>query len=265
MELILWSAISMVFSITLNTLGTFFRELKEEEISHWLIAYWEAECGTERRNWASDSSRFWKEGNSNSLMNYYYRGFLNQVTKAFCNEDNLRRTLQDHRTDWMLSAIENATNACQASLDSIAQDQFDSEKGHRLYAFPILIALQFLPHADISTGNALSYEVGKLLTETQKDAGHYTESSRDQINQIISQILTEQLRVRSISWNNMVVTRDVIDPLIDLGRNPESISRFETALGLSLQFLVYYRVSLESLEKRKRYSALCQEQAALID
>ena len=129
----------------------------------------------------------------------------------------------------------------------------------------MLTAIQFLPHANRMTGDALSWRIGQLLAETQEDRGPYTESARDQINQMVPQILTDQLRVGPISWNGMVVSKDILERFFDLGRNPENVSRFETALGLSLQFLVYYRTSLDSVEKTKRFPSICREQAALID
>ncbi len=265
MEMSLWAAIYVVYSVALRGLATVFRDLKEAEISHWLTALWEAECGMDKRTWSSDAHRFWTTNDTNLLTNFYYRGLPGQFVNAFGRERNLRQTLQEQRTNWMLSVVDDAARASHASLQTIPANEFDLKRGHRLYVFPMLIAIQFLPHADQETGGALSWQIGQLLAHTQQDRGPYTESARDQINQMIPQILTDQLRVGPISWNGMVVTRDVLDRLFDLGTSLEKMSRFETALGRGLQFLVYYRASLDSAEKKKRFPSICREQTALID
>jgi hypothetical protein len=188
-----------------------------------------------------------------------------QFVQAFGKEENFRRTLEKQTTDWMLNVIDDVSKVSLDCLKSIPLDKFDDQRGHRLYAFPILVATQFLPHADEKTRDALSWRIGQILSDTQNDRGNYTESARDQLNQIIPQVLTDQLLVGPIAWNNLVITRDVLDPLIDLGKNPDKTSRFETGLALSLQFIIYYRSSLESKIKRRRFPIISQEQKAIID
>ena len=122
---LLWGAIYAGYSVALRTLAGLFHEMEEDEIATWLTALWEADTKKKQASWSSEAERFWTTNDANVLMNMYYRGSPRQFVCAFGDEKNLHQMLQEKRTDWMLSVVDDAAKASECHLQTISADDFD--------------------------------------------------------------------------------------------------------------------------------------------
>jgi hypothetical protein len=267
METGIIAAIGACYGVGINVLIQVFKERRADELAIWLEALKESELGLTVRSWSDEARGFWETNDSNKLMHVYYRGVPQQLLLAF--GERIEETLHKRNTKWMLELANTATTASQNILVDIPPGNFDNLRGHRLQVFPAIIIAQCLPFAaflgDSETRHELGNTIARLLKATQSGGSRYTESACDQINQIVPQILTDQLLTGPIAWENLVVTNNVVEQLVALGSDPDVASRFETGLGVSLQFLAYYRLSLDSDYKRRRFEYDCRKQAMEID
>lgn len=248
------------YALGIEVLIALSQELQAQELEVWLRAIQNSEVAVKTLSWEDDAKRFWKT-DSNTLMRMYYSGLPHQLLSAL--KTNLGQASAARKAQWMLDLVEQAGDASRCLLKGVPANGFDNSLGHRLQVFPVIITAQCLCIADDdNTRQDLANCVAKLLYDAQLGAG-FTESARDQINQIVPQVLTDQLIAGPVAWNNLVVTDNVLEQFVRLGKNPELASRFETGLALSLQFLVYYRRSLDSRLKALRHR--CRKHAEIID
>lgn len=213
---------------------------RAEVTERWLSALQSAETST--TGWKVAADKF-RTADGPALMHAYYRGLPHMLIGAL----SASGAIEKGGTEWVLSMVNEATVESD-QLAALIKDDPDVHKRHRLQVFPVLPALQCLSLADASTHQELCSRVARMLRETQAYAAGYTESACDQINQIIPQMLTDQLLAGPYAWRNFYVRDDVLDALMRQARSRDATLQFETGLGLSIQFLVYYKQSLVARE-----------------
>jgi len=258
-------AVLLCYNVGVTAFVQFFRKLQNLKADDWMKACSESELGVSSKSLVDEAKDFWKTADSNYLMHLYYRGMPSQFLGAFLKRENFEATLRDQKTTWMLDLLEEARQKNAQLLKSITMKERDVKRCHRLQVFPVLIAAQCIPHADMETRRGICSFIGGILNATQVGGSEYTDSARDQINQIIPQVLTDQLLTGPIAWNNFMVSKPVVERLISLCADPDVAKRFETASGLAAQFLAYYQISLDFPDKKSRVRYECEEHANLIE
>ncbi|MBL4828129.1 MAG: hypothetical protein JKY66_10555 [Spongiibacteraceae bacterium] len=258
-------SLKAILSVIYKGYSIVLKELKSEEAQAWTNAYYRTQFDGETVNIALDMERFWKTDDSNALMNFYYHGFPMHVLHGF-SKNKLNSEALGEKDDWMLDYFyENIVGPSEKLIETVPIEKRDINRCHRLFVFPILVSLQLLPHASKATRQGFCDFIEDRLSKAINNWEWITDSLSDQICQIIPQMLIEQLLVGHISWRYLLIDSKLLDTLIKLGDNPDISRRFRSATNISLQFLVYYRASLETKLSPVYFPNEFQKQSASID
>lgn len=190
-------------------------------------------------NWTELASAF-HQGDSALLMATYSRGFPQMLVPVEADSG------VHGASDWFLRAIEDATNASDVLIKNLSGDP-DAARRHRLQVFPLIPAIQLLPRLSEPVRDTVCEKLHGILDRTQyyQKNSAYTESACDQIRQIIPQVLTSQLISSSDAWRRFYVSDRILNGLMSPLEDDLLAAKYDTALGLSVQFLLYYRLSLQ--------------------
>lgn len=261
-DLLSVSGLAAAYAAGLHAVARVFELVENEEAAKWIRALGESHLVTVNTDWGDAATEFWRTTDSNKLMSAYHRGLPGQLLAAL--QEDVRGRLQREDDQWLAELSEKAQAHCAELIKDLAPPEFDNQRVHRLQAFPSIIAAQALPlvHTD-ETRYKICAGVARILKRSQERDHGFTESGADQVNQIVPQVMTDQLIAGPSSWNRSLWSRPVLERLFHLGL--KTSPRFETGLALSIQFLLYYRASLESKVKRKYFPEDCKLQSKLID
>lgn len=235
-----------VYLTGLHAVREFSELLKIEKTRNWVDALLSSEFNKQSYSWSELAHEFWQQDTA-GLMNSYYRGTPAVLAKSLI--DHAEELVTARTTHWMLDNYDMAVKASQGIAVTLSGN-LDEQRIHRLQVFPVLPAIQCLYLADRETNSELCARIDKVLEQAQLGTGSFTLSGRDQILQIVPQILTDQLISGVTPWSTFSITDALLDRLLCVTR--EDLSRaYETGSVLTLQFLVYYDLSLAQRPKTK--------------
>ena len=180
----LFSTAAVATSAGILTLIKIATEWRAEEAALWLSDLRNAEHPDS--TWEASVARFHRADTA-SLMATYYRGVPRMIGIGFSNAENPSKS-----SDWVLELLNRAQDASRRLAETLGDDP-DRQKRHRAQVFPIIPAVQCLSVVDPDTARSICNLIATLLRESQRGAGSFTESAADQISQIVSQVLTDQL------------------------------------------------------------------------
>ncbi len=178
-----------------------------------------------------------------ALMRRYVMGFTPIILSSMATD-----------TDGRLSKLRKTKGLSDGMYGTVKIDR------HRVKAFPACVASHLLPSMK---DDDLLY-AGELIGEAM-------EFPQREIQEIVPQNLISVLTRDQYSWNNMWVTDRVLESMLSYLSRRTTNPLLCTGSNLTIQFLLYYRLSLASrqlgptlAEARKRQDAMIEKAIAEI-